>query len=92
MLYFSRSFIGDHITIYNRYYLLSLSKTESTTKKYRCANNIKMENNELKKVKIKNLTRYHFDDVIKFEDSKFNNIVIYENHTKIFWFRFRGKI
>ena len=51
-----------------------------------------MENNELKKVKIKNLTHYHFDDVIKFEDSKFNNIVIYENHTKIFWLRFHGKI
>ena len=27
-----------------------------------------MKNNELKKVKIKNLTCYYFDEIIKFED------------------------
>ena len=27
-----------------------------------------MENNEFRKVSIKNRTRYYFDDIIKFED------------------------
>ena len=35
---------------------------------YRRANNIKMENNESKEVRIKNRTSYYFDDIIKFED------------------------
>ena len=36
-------------------------------------NDIKMENNEFKKVCIKNRTRYYFDDTIKFEDFDFDN-------------------
>ena len=31
---------------------------------YRRANNIKMENNECKEVRIKNRTSYYFDDII----------------------------
>ena len=37
-----------------------------------------MENNELKKFRIKNCTCYYFDDVIKLEDFDFNNILIDE--------------
>ena len=35
-----------------------------------------MENNEFKKIRIKNRTCYYFDDIIKFEDSDFDNILI----------------
>ena len=42
-----------------------------------------MENNELKKVCIKNLTCYYFDDIIKLEYFNLDNILIdeksYEN-------------
>ena len=35
----------------------------------------KMENNEFKKVHIKNCTFYYFDDIIKLEDFDVNNIL-----------------
>ena len=53
----ANSFISDHITIDNYYYLLSLSKTKKIL--------YKMENNESKKVRIKNRTCYYSDDIIK---------------------------
>ena len=38
-----------------------------------------MENNgNLKEINIKNHTFYHFDDIIKFEDFDFDNILIDE--------------
>ena len=37
-----------------------------------------MENNELKKVRIKNRTCYYFDDIIKLEDFDLDNILIDE--------------
>ena len=37
-----------------------------------------MENNELKKVHIKNRSCYYFDDIIKFEDFDLDNILIEE--------------
>ena len=37
-----------------------------------------MENNEFKKVCIKNRTCYYFDDVIKLEDFEIDNILIDE--------------
>ena len=37
-----------------------------------------MENNELKKVRIKNYTCYCFDDIIKLEDFYLDNILIDE--------------
>ena len=37
-----------------------------------------MENNELKKVCIKNRTCYYFNDIIKLEDFDFDNILIDE--------------
>ena len=37
-----------------------------------------MENNELKKVSIKNRTSYYFDDIIKFEDFDVNKILLNE--------------
>ena len=37
-----------------------------------------MENNEFKKIRIKNRTRYYFDDIIKFEHFDFDNILINE--------------
>ena len=46
--------------------------------------NKKMENNESEKVRIKNLTFYNFDDVIKFEDFNSDNILIHEKSHEIF--------
>ena len=46
------------------------------------ANNIKMENNEFKKVCIKNCMCYSFNDIIKFEDVDSDNLLdekSYEN-------------
>ena len=37
---------------------------------------MKMENNELKKVSIKNRACYYFDNIIKFEDFDFDNILL----------------
>ena len=37
-----------------------------------------MENDEFKKVGIKNFKHYYFDDIIKFEDLDFDNILINE--------------
>ena len=39
-----------------------------------------MENNELKKVRIKNYTCYCFDDIIKLEDFYLDNILINQKH------------
>ena len=72
MLYFAYSFITDHITIDNCYYLLSLYKRKT----YWHTNNIKKENNEFKKVRIKNRTCYYFDDIIKLEVFDYDNILI----------------
>ena len=58
MPYFAYSFISDHITTNNCYYLLSLCKTKRENK---------MEI-EFEKVWIKNCTCYYFDDIIKLED------------------------
>ena len=41
-----------------------------------------MENNEFLKVRIKNGTSYYFDDIIKFEDFDFGNILIDEKSYK----------
>ena len=38
-----------------------------------------MENNEVKKVSIKNCTFYYFDDIIKLEGLDIHNILIDEN-------------
>ena len=43
-----------------------------------------MKNNELKKVRTKNRTCYYFDDIIKFEDVDFDNILLEKNHMKKF--------
>ena len=37
-----------------------------------------MENNELKKVTIKNCTCYYYDNIIKFEDFNLDNILLDE--------------
>ena len=42
----------------------------------------KMENNELKKVCIKNCTYCYFDDIIKLEDFDIDNILIDEKSQK----------
>ena len=41
-----------------------------------CTNNIKIENNELEKVGIKNPACCHFDKIIKIEDFDFDNILL----------------
>ena len=38
----------------------------------------KMENNELKKLRIKNRACYYFDDIIKLEDFNLDNMLIDE--------------
>ena len=43
-----------------------------------------MENNEFRKVDIKNRTCYSFDDIIKLEDFGFDNIFLDEDHMKEF--------
>ena len=58
------------ITIDNYYYLLLLCKTKRYYEK--------IENNKLKKVRIKNRTCYYFDDIIKLEDFNLDNILIDE--------------
>ena len=35
-----------------------------------------MDNSELKKVRIKNRTCYHFDNIIKFQDFDLHNILL----------------
>ena len=42
-----------------------------------------MENNEFKKVRIKNRTCYYFDDLIKLEDFDLDNLLIDEKSHKI---------
>ena len=55
------------LAIDNYYYFLSSCKT----KRY----NIKMENNQSKKVRIKNSTCYYFHNIIKLEDFDLENIL-----------------
>ena len=60
-----------------------MQNVDQNWKTYCRANNIKMENNELKKVSVKNRACYYFDDIIKIEDFDFDNILLdgksYEN-------------
>ena len=51
-------------------------------KKYWHTNKIRIENNEFKRVFIKNRTCYYFNDIIKFEDFGFDNILLAENSCK----------
>ena len=41
-------------------------------------------NDELKEINIKNSTCYYFDDIIKIEDFDLDNVLVDENHMKIF--------
>ena len=41
-------------------------------------------NNELKETGIKNCTCYYFNDIVKIENLDLDNILMDENHTKIF--------
>ena len=43
-----------------------------------------MQNNEFRKVRIKNRTCYYLDDIIKSEDFDFDNILIDKNLMKVF--------
>ena len=93
MLYFAHDLGSGHIIILSRYYLLSMHKTKLKTKNILAENNgraLEIENNGRKgkvgKKKIfciKNCTCYYFDDIIKFEEFDFDNILIdeksYEN-------------
>ena len=60
------------------------AKYRSKQKKYCRTNNIKIENNDLRKVSVENFTCYYFNDLIKFEDFDFDIIFLDERHTKIF--------
>ena len=50
-------------------------KHRSKQEKHRHINNIKIENNELKKVGVKNCTCCYFDGIIKTEDFDFDNVL-----------------
>ena len=63
--------ISDHITIDNYYYLLLLCKT--------IRYNIKWKIMNFSKVRIKIRTCYYFDDLIKLEDFRLDNVLIDEN-------------
>ena len=80
LFHFTHLFIRDHITIYNRYYLLSLHSIYVKTKKiltpYQYKNGEKYWIK--KKVVIKNRTCNYFDDITKIEDFDFNNILLDE--------------
>ena len=61
------------------------AKHSSKLKKTYCrTRNIKTDNNEFKNVRIENLLFYYFDDIIKFENFGFDNILTdeksYENN------------
>ena len=60
LLFFAHCFISDHITIDKYYYSLPY----------------KTENNELKKVHIRNSTCYYFDNIFKLD---LDNILIDKN-------------
>ena len=45
-----------------------------------------MENNEFKKVYIKNRTCYYFDDIIKIKDFDINNLLVDEKSYENVWF------
>ena len=65
MLYFVYSFISDHVAINNlSAIILQIKEVQSKT-----------ENNDIKKVHIKNRTCYYFDDIIKLEDFDLDNIL-----------------
>ena len=55
-------------------------------KLYYRTNNIKMENNKLKKVTIKNRTCYFFNGIIKSKDLILMIFSWIKTHRKIFWF------
>ena len=60
-----------------------IMQTQVKPKKiYWHTNKIRIENNEFKRVFIKNRTCYYFDDIIKFEDFGFDNILLAENPCK----------
>ena len=77
MFYFSQAFISGHITIHDRYCLLSLCKTWVKPKTYWPSRIIKMRKNEFKKVDIKHLTCYYFIKM-KIEDFDFYCILLAE--------------
>ena len=45
-----------------------------------------MENNEYKKIWIKNCTCCYFGDILKSSDFDLDNILSAKSHTKTFWF------
>ena len=51
-------------------------KRKVKIKAHCCNSNIKIENNELKKSNIKDCACYNFDDIIKTEDSDFDNFLL----------------
>ena len=61
-------------------YMLLLCKTGSN-KKFWPTNDIKMENNGLEKIIIKNRMRYYFEDIIKFKDFDADKILLDEKLT-----------
>ena len=63
-----------------------LKKTYCEKKKYCRTKNIKIENNEFKKVRIKNCACYYLNNIIKFEDFDFDNVLIDEWIKWIFCF------
>ena len=80
MLFFAHGIISDLIIINNCHHLLSLYSTKTCWR----TNHIKMENNEYKKVCIKNRMRYYFNDITKFQDFELIMFQQMKNHAKVF--------
>ena len=81
LLYSSRGFVSDYITIFNVF--ICCHYANRSKKRFWGTNNIKNEINQLKKIRIKNRTCYRLDDIIKIKDFDFDNILLdrksYEN-------------
>ena len=64
-------------------YIIYYHYVTDKTKTFSHVNNIKMENNKFENSRIKKFICYYFNDMIKFEDLDFDNILIdeksYEN-------------
>ena len=84
MQYFAHSFLSHQLLLSTAFICDHYANIDQNLKTYCCAYNIKMKNNEFKKVHIKNQTCYYVDDIINFEHFDFDNILMDENVIKTF--------
>ena len=89
--YILHTFLLVTIFIFMPLFPIITQNTGQNKKKWHI-NKIKMKNNELKKVGIKNCTCYHFDGITKTEDFDFDNILFdVKSHENILIYDFLHK-